>query len=327
MQRLALIRRVNALLEPDFEALVFSLSAPRSLMPSGSSAIGNRASALLEWVENPKGCGMEIFIDVLNEIAPPPPSPLLDNGDGERVRLPNNVFLEMIYVPSGKFHMGSSDEGEGRTESEGPQHEVAVPGFYMGKSPVTQKQWYAVSLMKDIDRSLPPNPSYFEGDRRPVESVNWDQAVEFCQRLSNYTGNKYRLPSEAEWEYACRANTYTPYTFGETITNEQAAYGRCLKQGTVPVEQYSANAFGLHDMHGNVWEWCQDHWHENYDGAPTDGSAWVTERDNGWRVRRGGSWSLNPENCRSATRIGNNPEIRSYRIGLRVVYAYPKQPS
>jgi formylglycine-generating enzyme required for sulfatase activity len=169
---------------------------------------------------------------------------------------------------------------------------------------------------------------------RPVEGVTWFEAVEFCERVSKLTGRKYRLPSEAEWEYACRAGTTTPFYFGETITPELVNYNANYTYGdgpkgeyrrqTTPVGQFPANAFGLYDMHGNVWEWCADDSHDNYVGAPTDGSAWVdSKKDNSTKSNtrlRGGSWAFDPNFCRSAIR--NNYVRRddhSGSTGFRVV--------
>jgi formylglycine-generating enzyme required for sulfatase activity len=162
--------------------------------------------------------------------------------------------------------------------------------------------------------------------------VSWDDAIEFCARLSKATGREYRLPSEAEWEYACRAGTTTPFHFGETITTDLANYngnytygsgskGQYRKQ-TTDVGSFPANAFGLHDMHGNVWEWCQDNWHENYNGAPTDGSAWVDENANqNIMILRGGSWFNYPWFCRSAFRLDYGADGRNSIFGFRVVCA------
>ncbi|NEP63642.1 MAG: formylglycine-generating enzyme family protein, partial [Symploca sp. SIO2G7] len=184
-------------------------------------------------------------------------------------KLGNGVTLEMVCVPEGDFLMGApKSEAEHANSSEGPQHRVQVSAFYMGKFPVTQAQWEAVTKLKKIEIDLQSEPSYFKGDNLPVEQVSWFEAVEFCQRLSRYTGKSYRLPSEAEWEYACRAGTTTPFCFGESISTEQANYdgnytygngkkGKYRKK-TTPVGNLSANSFGLYDMHGNVWEWCQD---------------------------------------------------------------------
>ncbi len=252
--------------------------------------------------------------------------------------LGNNITLEMVAIPGGKFMMGSPEDEAERYDEESPQHEVTVPPFFMGKYPITQAQWRAVAALEQVNRSLETDPSYFKGDNLPVEQISWDQAIEFCDRLSKYTGKHYRLPSEAEWEYACRAGTTTPFHFGETITSDLANYdaeytyadspkGKPREQ-TTPVGSFEvANAFGLYDMHGNVWEWCYDHWHEDYEGAPTDGSAWIdnikilNENDNHPQMRmlRGGSWDSDPRYCRSACRHRSKPDDRNYNVGFRVV--------
>ena len=237
--------------------------------------------------------------------------------------LGNCISLDMVVIPGGEFMMGSP-EGEG-DNYEKPQHEVAVSSFYMGKFQVTQGQWKAVAGLPKIKRKLEPEPSYFKGENRPVEQVSWNDAVEFCVRLSKYTGREYRLPSEAEWEYACRAGTLTPFHFGQTITTDLANYYSRKVDSTTPVGKFPANAFGLHDMHGNVWEWCFDDWHSNYEGAPTDGSAWTkNENDNRSysKVLRGGSWLYYPVYCRSACRSYDDiPEYRDDGLGFRVVCA------
>ena len=234
--------------------------------------------------------------------------------------LTSNISLEMVYLPGGKFMMGSSED-----DSEKPQHEVTVPSFALGKYPVTQAQWKAIASREDlkVKRDLKPHPSRFKGDNLPVEQVSWEDAEEFCQRLSKQTGKEYRLPSEAEWEYACRAGTTTPYHFGETITDKLANYRASetyanepkgeYREKTTSVGQFPPNAFGLYDMHGNVWEWCEDDWHENYEGAPKDGSAWLSKISS-TRVVRGGSWSDGPGDCRSADRYGDFP-VNSYDLG------------
>ena len=235
-------------------------------------------------------------------------------------KLANNVTLEMVYIPGGTFTMGSPKSEANRDSDEGPQHQVKVPPFYLGKYPVTQAQYQAI---------MGNNPSGFKGEKLPVEKVTWHNklpvekvtwhnAVEFCQKLSQKTGKTYRLPSEAQWEYACRAGTTTPFYFGETLTPELANFNNNRGE-TTDVGSFPPNAFGLYDMHGNVWEWCQDVWHENYNGAPTDGSAWESGGDNSRRMLRGGSWYNNPENCRSANRnwlVAGNCGIN---LGFRVV--------
>jgi formylglycine-generating enzyme required for sulfatase activity len=274
--------------------------------------------------------------------------------------LGNSITLEMVAIPGGKFMMGSP-EGEG-CKSEKPQHEVTVQPFFMGKYLITQAQWRAVAALPRVNRDLNPEPSYFKGDNLPVEQVSWYDAVEFCARLSRKTGREYRLPSEAEWEYACRAGTITPFHFGETITYELANYDARVtfddvrgtfddvrgtfddapqgqyREQTTPVGTFPPNAFGLYDMHGNVWEWCGDAWHENYQGAPTDGTAWTNDNNqeqntgigsrltNRWknirgqnRLLRGGSWGDAPENCRCAYRVRDLPDDVSDNDGFRVV--------
>jgi formylglycine-generating enzyme required for sulfatase activity len=162
-----------------------------------------------------------------------------------------------------------------------------------------------------------------------VEQVNWHEAVEFCARLSQKTGREYRLPTEAEWEYACRAGTTTPFHFGPTLTTNLANYDGNYVYGSGPkgvyreqttdVGSFPPNAFGIYDMHGNVWEWCLDHWHDNYKGAPTDGSAWIEGGDSNRRLLRGGSWIDAPRNCRSAYRGGFGPVVRLITFGFRIV--------
>jgi formylglycine-generating enzyme required for sulfatase activity len=188
--------------------------------------------------------------------------------------------LRMMQIPAGEFLMGSPDNELERDEQrESPQHRVSVSSFFMAKYPVTQDQWRLVANMPRVKQELNPAPSKFQGDSKPVEQVSLEDAIEFCARLSRYTNRQYRLPTEAEWEYACRAGTTTPFHFGETISTELANYnGRAAyadgptgkrRDETTPVDHFEiANAWGLCDMHGNVWEWCGDHWHDNYEGAP-----------------------------------------------------------
>ncbi|MUG95985.1 SUMF1/EgtB/PvdO family nonheme iron enzyme [Scytonema sp. UIC 10036] len=254
--------------------------------------------------------------------------------------LGNSVTLDMVSIPGGRFLMGSPETEEGRDENEGPQHEVTVQPFFMGKYPVTQKQWRVVAALPRVNRELKPDPSYFKGDNRPVEQVSWYECLEFCDRLSTYTKKNYRLPSEAEWEYACRAGTKTPFHFGKTITPELANYngdeiyasgfqGEFRGETTTVGSFKVANAFGLFDMHGNVWEWCADSLHGNYEVAPSDGSAWINislgKKDNDnqrlfrYRLFRGGSWHDSPSGCRSAYRNGIRPVSRDGHLGYRVV--------
>jgi formylglycine-generating enzyme required for sulfatase activity len=258
--------------------------------------------------------------------------------------LGSGVQLEMVEVPPGTFIMGSSpsDVQSAITDAryfrplnfddETPQHQVSVAQLNVGKYEVTQGQWRAVANLPKVKIDLPPEPSTGGSDRadnKPVEKISWDDAVEFCARLSKATGREYRLPSEAEWEYACRAGTQTPFAFGETITGEIAIfsggpYARAYEGGnsgfTTAVGSLGvANGFGLFDMHGNVWEWCSDYWHENYKGAPTDGSAWLSGGDSKLRVARGGSAGDEAYLLRSAKRARGAPDGRGRKIGFRVV--------
>jgi formylglycine-generating enzyme required for sulfatase activity len=260
----------------------------------------------------------------------------------------------------------------------------------MGQTPITQAQWRAVARWqppegRGWERELDPEPSWFQPEReakkarglpggafalllegeestdqRPVEGVSWHDAMEFCQRLNSRlgagAGRTYTLPSEAQWEYACRAGTTTPFAFGETLTAELANYNASgtygsgpkgkYREQTTPVGMFPANAWGLHDMHGNVWEWCLDDWHESYEGAPVDGSAWVKAGEandkrsvkggkqrsvearalSGTRLLRGGSWSRFPDLCRSAYRYHYAPDYADYYVGFRVV-CLPQGPS
>ncbi|BDM83544.1 formylglycine-generating enzyme family protein [Acaryochloris marina] len=240
------------------------------------------------------------------------------------------VSLDMVMIPGGKFLMGSHNGESERSDSEGPQHWVSVLPFFMGKYAVTQAQWKVVASWERVNRDLNPTPSSFIGYQRPVEQISWEDAIEFCERLSHHTGREYSLPSEAEWEYACRAGTQTPFHFGETITTELANYNGTAtysngpegeyRQQTTNVGSFSPNGFGLYDMHGNVWESCLDTWHENYEGAPTDGSAWI-DNTNNFHVVRGGSWIRDPRSCRCAYRDRN--QIIGYPLGFRVVCRVP----
>ncbi|MGD1854671.1 MAG: formylglycine-generating enzyme family protein [Leptolyngbyaceae cyanobacterium] len=248
------------------------------------------------------------------------------------------IPLQMLLIPGGTFTMGSPDDELERSDSEGLQHDVIVPQFFMGRYPVTQAQWQAVAALPQIEQELAANPSEFKGANRPVEQVSWYDAMEFCKRLSIHTGRPYRLPSEAEWEYACRAGTTTPFHFGKTLISEVANYDSIkfygddgtLPNSDLPSGEYRqettfvnhfdvANDFGLCDMHGNVLEWCQDIWHDSYEGAPTDGSAWTTNGNDKYRILRGGSWAVESENCRSACRITFQPNARDSMLGFRVV--------
>ena len=257
-------------------------------------------------------------------------------------KLSDSVSLEMVQIPEGKFIMGSPASEVGRSDFEGPQREVNVARFFMSKTPITQAQWDAVVKLPKVQIDLPSNPSKFNGPKRPVEQVNQSQAQEFCNRLLMATQRDYRLPSEAQWEYACRAGTTTPFYFGETLSAEVAnyddrsTYGSGVKgkyrEQTIDVESFPANAWGLYDMHGNVWEWCADHWSNNYEtslnfaspssskGSNSD-APFLSKDPNSDRVLRGGSWFNYPAYCRSAYRIYRSPSISRDDLGFRLVYS------
>lgn len=276
---------------------------------------------------------------------------LLERRPGECTRrvqaLGGGVDLNLVAVPGGFFSMGSHNEGG--YADEGPLHPVLIEKFWLGQFPVTQAQWRAVM------GSLPP--CRFHGDDWPVETICWNEAVEFCQRLALLTGRPYTLPSEAQWEYACRAGTSTPFNLGETITTDyvnyvgdhtyrQAPVG-VYRHGPTPVGSFPPNRWGLYDMHGEVWEFCADRWTDDYQGASVNGLVPVPTftrprstifdriatvlgstfaepsvphaRSETYRVARGGSWHETPAHCRSAVRLKVEEHERLEFYGLRVL--------
>ncbi|GGA33922.1 bifunctional serine/threonine-protein kinase/formylglycine-generating enzyme family protein [Okeania sp. KiyG1] len=234
--------------------------------------------------------------------------------------LGNGIKLEMVYIPGGGFLIGSPKNEAGRTDKESPQRQVTLQPFCMSKYPITQDQYLVI---------MGENPSHFKGGNRPVERVTWHNATEFCQRLSEKTRKTYRLPSENQWEYACRAGTTTPFYFGPTITTDLVNYNGkytysnapkgLYREHTTDVGSFPPNAFGLYDMHGNVDEWCQDIWHNSYEGVSTDDSTWESSENNELRVLCGGSWNDYPWWCRSADRDWDNTNICINNVGFRVV--------
>ena len=250
--------------------------------------------------------------------------------DGNLIQIPNRakyfienlgdgIQLEMVYIPSGEFLMGSNKNelNDPYAESFIPQHLVKVPAFFLGKFSITQEQWIAI---------MENNLSAYRGEdapkNLPVENTSWFDAVEFCHRLSLKTGRNYRLPSEAEWEYACRANTTTSYAFGNEIDTNLANYWAIEDDNAIlstkPVGSYYPNAFGLYDMHGNVYELCHDAWHNNYEGAPNDGSAWANGNESQLVVIRGGSFDYYEDDCRSAHRSETPNHYRYHGTGFRI---------
>ncbi|VEP18449.1 Serine/threonine protein kinase [Hyella patelloides LEGE 07179] len=243
--------------------------------------------------------------------------------------LGQEVTIDLVGIPSGQFIMGSPENEAERGDNESPQHPVKVRPFLIGKYPVTQAQWSAI---------MKQNPSRFtENSDLPVEKVSWFDCVEFCQKLSDRVGREIRLPTEAEWEYACRGKLKTPFHFGSTITTELANYNGEFTYGmgeegenrnqTTKVGSFSPNSFGLYDLHGNVAEWCQDTWHDSYQGAPNNGSSWQENSDlavgearcdRNPRVLRGGSWLHLPGCCRSAYRLKAEPNSKSDAFGFRI---------
>ncbi|MBD2185253.1 SUMF1/EgtB/PvdO family nonheme iron enzyme [Planktothrix sp. FACHB-1355] len=272
----------------------------------------------------------KIQVPVPKISVPQPPQPQSQSQSFSE-DLGNDIKLDMVYIPGGTFTMGAPSTEYRSRDCERPQHEVTIKPFLMGKYPVTQAQWKAVANLAKVNRDLQADPSRFKGANRPVECVSWYDAVEFCDRLSQHTSRSYRLPSEAEWEYACRAGTTTPFYFGQTITPELANYDANYTYGlgrkgkyrreTTPVGSFPPNAFGLYDLHGNIWEWCADHWHDNYQGAPNDETIWLTSDEKSPRLRRGGSWIYSPDYCRSAFRNGFDAGYSFGNIGFRVVCA------
>jgi formylglycine-generating enzyme required for sulfatase activity len=227
--------------------------------------------------------------------------------------LGEQVAMKLTLIPAGKFVMGSPSDEAGRVEDEGPQREVTISKpFYMGIHEITQGQYEVI---------MGSNPAYFKGAIRPVERVSWEDATDFCERLSQKTGRKVTLPTEAQWEYACRAGSTTRFCFGDDEKHlaAYARYGQGVQSGTAPVGMGKPNAWGLYDMHGNVWEWCSDWYAKSYASLslvdPTGPNSGQT------RVLRGGSWNFGPEQCRSACRYDGSPSIggRGNLFGFRVV--------
>ncbi len=273
--------------------------------------------------------------------------------EGRREDLGGGVALDLVKIPGGSFTMGSPTAEEGRNwygdfsdalkgkNVEGPQRQIKIQPFWMSQYQVTQAQWQAVAALPEVKQNLEASPARFRGDNLPIEQVSWDEAVEFSQRLAKHTSREYRLPSEAEWEYACRAGTATPFHFGPTIMTDLANYngtnwenkgktypgsygqgpGGQYRQQTLDVGCFTANAFGLYDMHGNVWEWCLDHWHDTYTGTLSGEQTQTSLGENSLRLRRGGSWYVGPWFCRSANRSKSDRTVRLHDVGFRLVCA------
>jgi formylglycine-generating enzyme required for sulfatase activity/predicted Ser/Thr protein kinase len=306
--------------EAEIEALRHSLSSPTRHPNNAPKQAAMRRSAVQV---------------VANRLAQPIKPAIATSLTLPQARKPNilenlggNTVLEMIYIPSGTFLMGASQHEGRHSGFEAIQHPVSILPFYMGKYPITQAQWMAVAMLPPVRRTLDLDPSYFKGSNRPVECISWYDAVEFCDRLFRKTGRNYQLPSESQWEYACRAGTDTPFYFGKHLSSNLANYDDVYSDGyrknyyrpqTTEVGIFPANAFGLHDMHGNVWEWCADTWHDNYQGAPDDGSVWEESGNEQYRLSRGCSWRNHQYNCRSSFRNRLQPDRKDNNYGFRVV--------
>jgi formylglycine-generating enzyme required for sulfatase activity/serine/threonine protein kinase len=289
---------------------------PKPVLPApqkrrtGKLLIGGAASALV--------IALAVYLITKSAISPTPATsspPIAGQTFTENL---NGVKFEMIGAPAGSFLMGSPENEAGRTSAEGPQRRVTVKTFSIGKYEVTQALWKAV-----MDGN---NPSQFKGDDLPVENVSWNDAKEFCQKLSQITGKRYGLPSEAEWEYASRAKTRG--TYPSHLTG-MAWFSGNSSGKTQPVGKKLPNAFELYDMHGNVWEWCEDVWHKSYGGQssnpPNDGRAWLTGGEQNFRALRGGSWNNDLQAVRSAIRVRGASGVRGPHIGFRVVVSARRQ--
>jgi formylglycine-generating enzyme required for sulfatase activity len=253
------------------------------------------------------------------------PTVLSVDQEQEKAAKPGSDFKEcaacpvMIVIPAGKFIMGSPENESDRSASEGPQHEVTVAKpFAVSKFEVTFEEWDACVAAA----ACPRVTDHWGGGKMPVINVSWGDAKQYVGWLSQLTGKEYRLLTEAEWEYAARAGANTRYSWGDDPRMGNANCDGCGSQWdlrqTAPVGSFKPNALGLYDMHGNVWEWVEDSWHENYDGAPTDGSAWLRDGDPGFRVVRGGSWRNESELVRAAVRVRRHAKVQFDTLGLRV---------
>jgi formylglycine-generating enzyme required for sulfatase activity len=283
----------------------------RQLFTITSSAIAGFALAV--FLEKLKPQPAPIIIAESPPVPEPPRDPIKRGDKAFRDDLGNGVHMEMVRIPSGRFALGSPTNETGRRDNESPMSEVNIPAFYMAKFVVTQEQWVAI---------MGSNLAIFrENLQAPVENISWLEAQEFCRKLAAKTQHLYRLPSESEWEYACRAGTNTAYHFGDSPTQlaDYAWFADNSNKRSHPVGAKVPNPWGLYEMHGGVWEWCEDIWHDNFNGAPADGSVWVNDGYTSRRVRKGGSWSNEAKLCRSASREWHWQSDRYNDISFRVV--------
>lgn len=264
-------------------------------------------------------------------------SSVLLSGVLHKIETYQGPIPQMVRLPGGTFTMGSPENEKGRRNNEGPQRQVTIKPFAVGKHEVTFEEWDACVDDGGCNGYRPRDEGWGRG-RRPVINVSWNDAQAYVTWLSRRTGSEYRLLTEAEWEYAARGGTQTRYSFGDDVARicEYANWGDELFKGVIGeltnqcsdgvgiktniVGFYKPNPYGLHDVHGNVFEWVQDHSHKNYDGAPVDGSAWGSSSANevGGRVLRGGTWYAYPQDLRSAYRYFNQPTFRTGIVGFRI---------
>ncbi len=279
-------------------------------------------SALMQTIRTVIVCALLMVVTPIDAAAQNNTVPVTEFRDCETCPL-------MIAVPSGSYIMGSPASEEGRGSAEGPQHQVTISySFAVGKFEVTFHEWDA--CVSEGGCSRRPHDEGWGRGSRPVINVSWHDAKEYINWLSRYTGEQYRLLSESEWEYVARAGTIGPFHFGPTISTDQANYNGeyyytysagqtgINREKTVPVGSFPQNAYGLHDVHGNVWEWVEDCWHGSYNDTPSEGSAWVSSGGCGGHVLRGGSWRYGPRDLRSAIRGGAGSGTRNSNIGFRV---------
>ena len=258
-----------------------------------------------------------VFIDLKGEIS----NKVTSECRILRQHLPDDVYLDLALIPAGSFLMGNHLPGGYKDEK--PQHYVHLNSFFMSVTGITQHQWKAVM------GKLPPCRG--KTLDHPVDRVSWIDAGNFCTKISRLTDKMYRLPSESEWEYACRAGSSAAFCYGNMITTDFCNYVGAhsykggpegvYRHGPVPPGQFPPNKYGLYDMHGNLWEWCQDSWHDSYDGSPVDGEAWLnggTEE----RVLRGGSWHDPPDLCRSSCRLKLMPSEGEDYTGVRIALTF-----
>lgn len=235
-------------------------------------------------------------------------------------KLPNGFSFRMLQIPGGRFEMGNDEGEEESYHTEQPKHWVDLTAFELAEFPVTQALWQHVyEWLTEAERSnTPSNPSRFRGAHRPVEMVNWHQATAFCTALTRLTGILYRLPSEAEWEYAARCGRRDRLYAGGNLLREVGWYYENSGEETRPVGLLYPNDWGLYDLSGNVWEWCADHWHESYLRAPKDGMAWISDDENNNRVVRGGAGGSSPRLCRCANRSWFSPDYHANNLSFRL---------